>query len=811
MTDAMRSTKGLSLILAVGALAGCGKLGEQSVAADAGAQWQTINKYCGECHNDTELAGELSFEKLAPNSVAGHAETFEKVVRKLRGHLMPPPKESRPDEQQRYKLVAWLESALDGAATERSEERIPLHRLNRKEYANAVHDLLDLDIDAVALLPQDELAGGFDNIASALQVSPSFIEQYMIAARAVAVQAVGRPDARAGSTTYNAASGTQQTHIKGLPLGTRGGILAEHYFPSDGDYEINIADMAGHIWGNDMEFENTVLVTLDDKEIYRTVIGGDKDMKRYDQEPAGAFDAINAGLKNIRFKSKAGPHKLGVTFLRRTFAESDDRLELFVPGGGQDRVYRVASFQVAGPFSPTGLSTMPSRERIFTCHPTQSDDARLCAEKIISTLGARAFRRPISEPQLQGLLQYYADGAKQGGFEQGIRAAITGILASPNFLYRGERVPQEISVGQRYKIDDLELASNLSFFLWNTIPDDQLRDLAARGELGKPAVLQQQVARMLKDSRAATLGNNFVYQWLNMGRLAEVNPDRAVFPYASGSGDPRNDYLTELELFAQSIFDENRSVVDLMTADHTYVNERVALLYGIDSVKGDRFQRVQHKDPNRFGLLGKGAILMAAAYPNRTSPVLRGAFILEQITGTPPAAPPANVPALPENEANAKKFTTVRDRMAAHRTNPVCSSCHAILDPLGFALENFDAVGTWRDVDRFAGTRLDTSGEYPDGTPLNGPVDLRNALLKHPEEFVQTFTERLLTYALGRTLQYYDMPIVRKIVRDTKRDGWRFDSIVMSIVQSEAFQMRQRQAITSEDGAPTEATARAEP
>jgi hypothetical protein len=622
---------------------------------------------------------------------------------------------------------------------------------------------------------------------------------------------VGRPDARPGSTTYNSTPGTQQTHIQGLPLGTRGGILAEHYFPSDGEYEVNIADMAGHIWGNDMEFENTVLVTLDSKEIYRTVVGGDKDMKRYDQEPAGAFDAINAGLKNIKFQAAAGPHKLGVTFLRRTFAESDDRIEIFVPGGGQDRVYRVSSFQVSGPFNPTGLSPTPSRERIFTCHPTRGDDAQLCAEKIISSLATRAFRRPLAETDLQKLLRYYRDGSVSGDFDAGIRGAITGILASPNFLYRGERVPGTLTAGERYKIDDLELASKLSFFLWNTIPDDELRDIASRGELSKPTTLKAQVQRMLADSRAASLGGNFVLQWLNMARLDEVEPDRAVFPYASGSGDPRADYLTELKLFSQSIFDEDRSVLDLMTADHTYANERVALLYGIDDVKGDTFQRVQLKDSTRWGLLGKGAILMAAAYPNRTSPVLRGAFILEQITGTPPAAPPANVPALQENETNVQNFATVRERMGAHSKSPTCFSCHGIMDPLGFALENFDAVGTWRNVDRFsASSPLDTSGQLPDGTALNGPDDLRKALLKHPDQFVQTFTERLLTYALGRTLTYADMPAVRKIVRETKRDDWRFSAIVWAIVQSEDFQLRQKsESVTSQDRVPAEVTAQA--
>ena len=801
----------LALIAALTALAGCGKFSAESrAAAEAGRHWQMVDKYCTECHNGTEFAGELSLEDLGPDSVAAHAAEFETVVRKLRGHLMPPPKEPRPDEAEIWSFVAWLEGRLDQAAAGRSPERIALHRLNRKEYANAVRDLLALNVEAETLLPQDEQAEGFDNIAEALQVSPSFIEQYLIAARTVALQAVGRPDARPGSTTYSAAPGNQLTHLPGLPLGTRGGIVAEHYFPSDGEYVVDIADLAGHIWGNDMEFENTVLVTLDGKEIYRTVIGGDAHTKRYDQEPAGAFDFINATLKDIRFAAKAGPHKLGVTFLRRTFAESDDRIELFVPGGGQDRVYRISSFQVAGPFNASGLSTMPSRERIFSCHPSGGAEADLCAEQIVSQLGSRAFRRPLAETDLARLLQYYRDGKAAGGFEAGIRSAITGILASPYFLYRGERVPQNLTAGTRYEIDDLDLASKLSFLLWNTIPDDELRDIASRGELRNPRVLRQQMQRMLDDPRAATLATNFVYQWLDMARLDEVEPDRSVFPYASGVGDPRADYLRELELFSQSIFAEDRSVLDFMTAKHTYVNERVALLYGINSVKGDDFQRVELAESARWGLLGKGAILMAAAYPNRTSPVLRGAFILMHNTGTPPAAPPPNVEALPEDEATGKVFTTVREKMAAHSTNPTCFSCHGILDPLGFALENFDAVGTWRERDRFAGDVLDTSGVLPDGTPLEGPDDLREALMRRPDQFVQTFTERLLTYALGRTLDHNDMPTVRKILRQTERDDYRFSSLLWGIVQSDPFRMRQVPAgLTSGGAIEAEAAARA--
>jgi mono/diheme cytochrome c family protein len=785
----------VALACAAVALGGCERWSAESRAAAAGPeQWKLVERYCVDCHNAAELAGGVAFDALGPESIAAHAETFEKVVRKLRGHLMPPPKEPRPAEDDLWSFVSWLEGTLDRAGAERAPERVVLHRLNRKEYANAVRDLLDLEVDTASLLPQDEQAEGFDNIAAALQVSPSFIEQYLIAARSVALQAVGRPDARAGSTTYNAPPGNQLAHVPGLPLGTRGGILAEHYFPSDGEYVVDIADMAGHIWGNDMEFENTVLVTLDGKEIYRTVIGGDAHMKRYDQEPAGAFDFINATLKNIRFQATAGPHKLGVTFLRRTFAESDDRIEMFVPGGGQERVYRVSSFQVAGPFVPSGLSTMPSRERIFTCHPARGADAALCAEEIVTTVGSRAFRRPLLESDLTRLLQYYREGAAAGGFEAGIRSALTGILASPYFLYRGEHVPQDVAAGTEYRIDDLDLASKLSFFLWNTIPDDELRDAAARGELRDERALRAQVERMLRDERAGTLASNFVFQWLDMARLEEVEPDRAVFPYAAGAGDPRADYLKELELFARSLFDEDRSVLEFLTAKHTYVNERVALLYGIDHVKGEWFQRVELADSPRWGLLGKGAILMAAAYPNRTSPVLRGAFILEHITGTPPAAPPPNVEALPEDESLGKGATTVREKMAAHSTNPTCFSCHGVLDPLGFALENFDAVGTWRERDRFAGDVLDTSGQLPDGTQLNGPDDLRQALLRRPEQFVQHFTERLLTYALGRTLSYEDMPTVRGIVRDAEEDGYRFSTIVWAIVQSEPFRVRRTPA-----------------
>ena len=701
---------------------------------------------------------------------------------------MPPPGAKQPDAASIDSLVAWLESSIDhGEGKAHVPDQVVLHRLNRKEYANAVRDLLAADIDSNELLPADDTAEGFDNIATALHVSPSFIEQYVIAARAVAVKAVGRPDARPGGWTFKAGTGTQYTHVPGLPLGTRGGILAKVDLPSDGEYVVNIADMATHIWGNGMEYENPLVVTVDNQVIYEAVIGGEEDMKLYDQVQNGALDRVNARLKNIRFAVKAGPHRIGVAFKRKTFAESDDELQMFVPGGGQDRMYRVSSFQILGPFGASGLGPTPSRERIFSCH-TFNNDA--CAKQIITSLAKRAYRRPVSDQDLTELLTYYQDGVKEGGFESGIRSAITGILASPFFLYRGEHVPAGLRPGETYAIDDLELASKLSFFLWNTIPDEELLDLGIKGKLSEPNVLEKQVKRMLADPRSVTLASNFVHQWLDMKRLDEIVPDSAVFPYASGRGDPREDFKTELTLFADSIFREDRSVVDLLRASHTYLNERIALHYGITDVKGDRFQRVELKQSARWGLLGKGAILMAAAYPNRTSPVLRGSFILKYIQGVPPATPPPNVPTLDEKDIGTTKALTVREMMAKHRASPTCSSCHAVMDPLGFALENFDATGMWRDRDRYAGTVIDSSGELPDGTPLKGPDDLRKALLRRPEQFVQTFTEGLLTYATGRTRQYYDMPTVRRIVRDATKDEYKFSTIVKAIVQSEQFRMR---------------------
>jgi len=773
-------------------------------SASADAQVATVKQYCVTCHNDRAKTGGVSFEGITRESIGQHADVFEKAVRKLRGRVMPPPGSRQPDAAAVDALVSWLETSLDRLEPKAHiTDRVVLHRLNRKEYSNAVRDLLAVDYDAAEVLPADDIAEGFDNIATALQVSPSFIEQYVIAARAVAVKALGRPDARPGGWTFRAGPGNQLTHVPGLPLGTRGGILAKVDLPSDGEYIVDIADMATHIWGNGMEFENPLVVTVDSKIVYETVIGGEEDMKQYDQVQNGALDRVNARLKNIKFNTTAGPHRIGVAFKRRTFAESDDQQQLFSPGGGQDRFYRVQSFQVRGPFNAKGLSATPSRDRIFACTPAAgatADAQATCAKKIMSSLARRAYRRPVTADDVNELMQYYEDSVKAGGFESGVRSAITGLLASPFFLYRGEHVPAGLRPGDSYTIVDLELASQLSFFLWNSIPDDELLQLASEGKLKEPAVLERQVKRMLADQRSITLASNFVHQWLDMKRLDEIVPDSAVFPYASGRSDPRDDFRTELTLFSDSIFREDRSVVDLLRATHTYLNERVALHYGLTDVKGDRFRRVELTNSTRWGLMGKGAVLMAAAYPNRTSPVLRGKFVLEHLQGVPPATPPPGVPTLDEKDVGTTKALTVRQMMAKHRASPTCSACHAVMDPLGLALENFDATGMWRDRDRYAGAAIDSSGVLPDGTPINGPDDLRKALLKHPEQFAQTFTEGLLTYATGRKLEYYDMPTVRRIVRGAAATDYRFSMLVQSVVKSDQFRMRRVPPPASDEG-----------
>ena len=591
----------------------------QSKAQDSSdAQLATVKQYCSGCHNDKAKTGGVSFRGITAASIAKDPELFEKAVRKLRGRVMPPPGSKQPDGKAVDSLVAWLEDSLDKVPTQAyiSDSQV-LHRLNRKEYEDAVRDLLLADVNGAELLPPDDTAQGFDNIASALQVSPSFIEQYVNAARNVAVMAMGKGDSRPQGWTFRATSGNQLTHVPGLPLGTRGGILAKVDLPADGEYHINIADMANGLWGNQLEYENPVVVTVDNKIVYQTVIGGEEDNKFFDQVLNGALDRVQRPLQGIKFQTTAGPHKIGIRSRRQSFAESDDQLQMAAPGGGQDRSYRVNSFQLLGPFDVKGLSSTPSRDRILTCNPEKDKKTpEACAKEIFSTLAKRAAPSREQRPGIAELMPYYADGVKAGGFEAGIREGVTGILASPFFLYRGERIPTGLKPGDKYAITDLELASKLSFFLWNSIPDDELLDLAGRNKLSDPATLDRnRFCACWPNPRSKTLASNFVFQWLEMTRLDAIVPDNDVFPYASGRLDPRQDFRTELTLFADSIFREDRSVVDLLRASHTYLNERLALQYGITDVKGDQFRRVELKDSVRWGLLGKGAILMAARVP----------------------------------------------------------------------------------------------------------------------------------------------------------------------------------------------------
>jgi len=773
----------------------------------ASPQRALINQYCVTCHNDRARTGGLSLTAFDPDAAAQHAEIAEKVIRKLRGGLMPPAGARRPDSQSAAAFVSWLENKIDRAAPGGSAGRVPLRRLNRREYQYAVRDLLGLNIDATAWLPDDNIKGNFDNNAAALQVSPNFVDQYIYAARAVALEAVGNPKAPPVLTTYGdpanmvislppsgaPGTGRQQHRLDGMPFGTRGGFIVEHNFPADGEYELTIGDMALAREVPRMEFENTVLVLLDGQEFYRTTIGGETDHKNIDQKLDPAVEEINGRLRKIRFKATAGQHKLAVTFVHRSFAESDERTRTVALEGGQERIQAAHALELRGPLAVTGMSQSASRARIFICQPTPSPkaapaDETACAQKIVENLARRAFRRPVTAEDVTPLMAFYKSGYATGGFDGGVRDVLSAILASPHFLYRAES--GEAAGGVR-TLSDLELASRLSFFLWSSLPDEELLKLATESRLGKPDVLAAQVNRLLADPRARALSDDFAFQWLHLSKLDEITPDRAQFPQASGLLDPRALFKEELRLFLDSVLRSDRSVFELLTADYTFLNERLAMLYGIETVKGSHFRRVTLENTARRGLLGKGAILMMTAYPNRTSPVLRGAWILDRLLGTPPADPPLNVPSLPENR-RGQPAKTLRARLEQHRTNPTCFACHGVMDPLGFALENFNAVGQFRANDPDTLTPIDTAGQLPDGTAIAGLDDLRRQLVERPDrQFAYAFTENLLTYALGRSLDYRDMPTVRRIVRQAGADNYRFKSFVLGIVSSDAFRKRE--------------------
>ena len=746
---------------------------------------EVVGKYCGGCHNQRLKTGGLVLEGLDASQAPANAEVWEKVVRKLRTNAMPPPGLPQPDPAARQSFIAYLEGQLDRAAEAHPNPGRPvLHRLNRAEYANAIRDLLALDIDAASLLPPDDAAYGFDNISDALGLSPALQEHYLSAALKIGALAVGDPHVTPGSETYRIKQDlSQNQHIEGMPLGTIGGTHVLYNFPLDGEYVLqtklfrtNLNIMRG------LSTEHQVEFAVDGQRVRLATFGGPADLAALFEKPTDTGDAVDARLR-VHVPVKAGPHEVTVAFVQGPAVAVPDRLQPYIRSSVDNFDWaglpHFQTFVITGPFHATGPGDTPSRRRIFTCH--SHDDA--CAKQIVSTLARRAYRQPVSDADLKTLVSFYESGSKDGGFEAGVETALQRILASPKFVFRVERDPA--GGPPVHRISDIELASRLSFFLWSSIPDDELLSVASKGLLQNPTVLETQVRRMLADPKAEALVTNFAGQWLHLRNVPNVLPNSDLFP--DFDDNLRQSMRRETELFFESIIHEDHNVLDLLTADYTFVNERLARHYGIPDIYGSRFRRVAIAADARRGLLGQASILAVTSHAERTSPVVRGKFILENILGTPVPPPPPDVPQLKETAAGEKP-KTMREQMAEHRANPACATCHKVMDPIGFALENFDAVGEWRT--REAGGAIDASGELADGTKIDGVVTLREALVRRPDMFASTLTEKLLTYGLGRGLDYYDMPVVRAIVRDAARSDYRFSAIVMGIVRSTPFQMR---------------------
>jgi len=667
-----------------------------------------------------------------------------------------------------------------------------MHRLNRAEYANAIRDLLALDVDVAALLPPDDESSGFDNIADVLTVSPSLMERYLSASWNISRMAVGNLNIAPATSVYRLRPDlSQDQHIDGLPPGTRGGILAKHNFPLDGEYNIKV-----RLWRNTfdlmrgMEDPHDIEVAMDGVRLKLVTAGGREDFLKMAENP-GTFGTDLDQRLTIRIPVKAGTHTIWATTVLRSHAARDDMIKPFIRTTidgldimGDPSIDRVT---IEGPFAATGSGDTPSRQKIFVCRPAAPADESACAGKILSTLGRLAYRRPVDKATLDTLMEFYARGrAGKGSFDSGIESALQFLLASPEFLIRFEADPSNLAPNAVYRLDDIALASRLSFFLWSSIPDDQLLTLAAQGKLKDPAVLEQQVRRMLADGRSRSLIANFAEQWLHLRNLKNSGPDLQAFP--DFDDNLRQAMKEETTLFFDSIMREDRSVVDLLNADYTFVNERLARHYGIPNVYGSEFRRVKVPSEARRGLLGQGSILTVTSYPNRTSPVERGKWILTNLLGVPPQPPPPNVPPLQESSTDGKVLS-LRERMEQHRANPVCAGCHRLMDPIGFALENFDGVGHWRTNED--GAKIDPSGTLFNGATLDGVAGLRQALAAQPEVFVGVMTEKMLTYAVGRGIEYYDMPAVRKVVQDARNKDFRFSSIVLGIVRSTPFQMKE--------------------
>jgi cytochrome c5 len=773
-------------------------------AADAAKYRTWLNQYCVGCHNSrTKSPAEdpVNLETASLDNLMPQAAMWERVIRKLAVRAMPPQGSKHPDEPEYVAFTGWLAGSLDRAWAGKSTPagRYVVHRLNRTEYGNAVRDLLALDVDVAQLLPSDGADFGFDNIAASLKTSPLLLERYLTAAQRISTLAVGDAGVRPGNTEYGISREfTQSGYIEGLPLGTRGGTVIRHVFPADGEYKLSgrlvrgVEEGYAGVEGNDQP--HTFVITVDGAEAYSAQIGGQKDHDVQVRDMNEARVLIDARMTG-KVVVTAGPHDIGFTWKDRPFERQDvwqparrDSQEVHMIAG----LPRLKTVAVEGPYKVTGISATPSREKIFVCKPTGPADETACASKILTSLARRAYRRPVTAADVDPPIKFYKQARERGdNFDAGIRSGVARILASPSFLYRVERDPAALRAGAAHTISDVELASRLSFFLWSSIPDEKLLNAAVAGQLRQPGVLDAQVRRMIDDEHADALVSNFAGQWLQLRNLeSKVSPDLLMFP--DFDDNTRRGFRKETELLFGYIMRENKSVLELLSADYTFLNERLARHYGIKGVYGERFRQVKLTDPNRRGLLGQGSVLSLTAVATRTSPVFRGKYVLSTFLDTPPAPPPPNVPTLEESnkEAGAKP-QTVREQLERHRANASCASCHKIIDPPGFALEHFNSVGQWIETSA-GGAPIDSAGVLADGTKVDGPVALREAILRRPEAFATNLTTRLLTYALGRGLEPSDMPVVRKIVKSAARDDYRFSSIISGIVDSSLFQMRTR-------------------
>jgi hypothetical protein len=752
----------------------------------------TLNQYCIACHNQKLKTADLMLDKLDPAHVEQNPEKWEKVVHKLHAGMMPPSGLRRPDPATYDAILTQLENDLDRSAV----SRIPapgLHRLNRTEYQNAVRDLTGIEIDPSKFLPSDDSTRGFDNVAAALGFSPALLEGYTAAAAKISRLAIGDVKEAAQATYRVPADTSQDYHIDGLPFGTRGGLIAKHLFPADGDYVFKIFPINKGLMDNNMAFGDIPGEKLE------LLLDGQR-IKVYDWDTEVARGAaIHNGTAEVHVQVKAGTHTVGVTFLATQLAPGNDLDEHFlrstIETGGLPgfRFYpHVGKVDIIGPYKAAGATDSPSRAKIFTCHPAGPADETGCAKKIVSTFARRAYRRPVTDDDVEMLMNFYQQGRNSGGsFDSGIELALQRVLAAPDFAFRKEAEPADVKPGEKYRISDIELASRLSFFLWSTIPDDELLNLASQNKLRDPAVLERQVRRMLADPRADQLVVNFAGQWLNLRGLQSQQPVTALYP--DFDDNLRAAMRKETELFVDSIVHEDRPVTDLLDADYTFLNERLAKHYGIPNIYGSNFRRVQltPEFDMRRGLLGKGSILTISSQPQRTSPVGRGKTVMQMFLGVSPPDPPPNVKieiAVPDG--NHAKVPSMREQMEMHRKNEPCMSCHKIMDPIGFALENFDAIGQWRTKD--GDSQIDASGQLVDGTKMAGVADLRKALLHYSPEFIRVVTEKLMIYALGRGTDYYDMPLMRSIIHDAERNNYRFSSLVLGIVKSDPFQMNQK-------------------